>query len=65
MSSIIQGVGDFAFYGCSTLSDVDFGTSLSTIGNGAFAECIRLNHCTLKDNVGKGCFLKLPISDGF
>ncbi|MBR5359669.1 MAG: leucine-rich repeat protein, partial [Lachnospiraceae bacterium] len=61
MGSKIVGIGDFAFKGCSTLSSVDFGPSLRTIGNGAFAECIRLTSCNIASNaniraLGKDAF---------
>lgn len=61
IGSNMQGIGDFAFYGCSTLNSVKFSAKLETVGNGAFAECIRLTNCDLAYNsnllaLGKDAF---------
>ena len=57
----IRGIGDFAFYGCSTLQSLQFSAKLQTVGNGAFAECIRLQNCDIAYNsnllaLGKDAF---------
>ena len=61
MGKNIQGIGDYAFYGCSTLTSLDFSAKLETVGNGAFAECIRLTTCNIAYNsqllaLGKDAF---------
>lgn len=57
----IKGIGDYAFYGCSTLKSVTFTAKLETVGNGAFAECINLKNCNIAPNanllaLGKDAF---------
>lgn len=61
IGSNIVGIGDFAFYGCSTLKSVSLANGLETIGNGAFAECINLETCNIETNanikaIGKDAF---------
>lgn len=61
IGSNIMGIGDFAFYGCSTLRSVSLANGLQTIGNGAFAECINLENCNIETNanikaIGKDAF---------
>lgn len=61
IGSNIMGIGDFAFYGCSTLKSVSLANGLQTIGNGAFAECINLENCNIETNanikaIGKDAF---------
>ncbi|MDD6491945.1 MAG: leucine-rich repeat protein [Firmicutes bacterium] len=57
----LSGISDYAFQGCSTLQSVSFGNDLTTIGNGAFANCIRLSNCNMESNsniqaLGKDAF---------
>lgn len=61
VGSNILGIGDYAFYGCSTLQEVTLENGLQTIGNGAFADCIRLGKCEIASNaniqaIGKDAF---------
>lgn len=61
IGSNVLGIGDYAFYGCSTLQSVSLANGLNTIGNGAFAECINMKECALADNaniqaIGKDAF---------
>lgn len=70
----LSGISDYAFYGTSIQSIV-FGNNLTTIGNGAFMDCIRLNSVTMPEennikSLGKEAFkgctslpsIKVPIS---
>ncbi len=38
----LSGIGDFAFYQCTSLQSVTFSNQLNTIGNGAFYGCTKL-----------------------
>lgn len=48
----VQGISDYAFYNCSTLESVTFTNALKVLGNGAFANCIRLKSCNIAVNAG-------------
>lgn len=57
----IIAIGDYAFYGCSTLQNVSLANGLQNIGNGTFGECIRLQACNIASNanieaIGKDAF---------
>ncbi|MDY2698917.1 MAG: leucine-rich repeat protein [Lachnospiraceae bacterium] len=61
IGSNILGISDYAFYGCATLQNVSLANGLQTIGNGAFADCIRLESCNIASNaniqaIGKDAF---------
>ncbi len=47
ISENIKGISDYAFYGCTNLENIELNNGLEYIGNGAFAECIRLESCTI------------------
>jgi len=40
-------IGEYAFYGCRNLADVEFGDKLEIIGRSAFDGCCSLNHLKL------------------
>lgn len=70
VGSNILGIGDYAFYGCSTLKEVSLVNGLQTIGNGAFGECIRLERCNIESNaniqaIGKDAFYKCNTLESF
>ena len=46
----LEGVGNYAFYGCNNLKSITLGNALSTIGNYAFANCINMEHVNLDRN---------------
>ncbi|MDE6407089.1 MAG: leucine-rich repeat domain-containing protein, partial [Anaeroplasmataceae bacterium] len=55
----IVTVGDYAFYGCSTLKFVQFGNNLTTLGVSAFEGCVRIESITLPvsiHSIGRYCF---------
>lgn len=61
MGANIRGISDYAFYSCATLKSVKLNNGLETLGNGAFANCIRLENCSIASNanilaIGKDAF---------
>lgn len=57
----LSGISDYAFQGCATLESVTLANGLETIGNGAFANCIRLSQFNMAYNaniqaLGKDAF---------
>ena len=50
MDSVIS-IGDYAFYGCSSLATVTIGNNVTTIGNFAFYGCSSLTTITIGNNV--------------
>ena len=44
-------IGGSAFYGCSSLTNVTIGNSVTTIGNNAFANCSSLTSITIPNSV--------------
>ena len=45
----LVGIGNFAFYECTSLSSVSFGNGLKVLGNWAFAACGTLNNVAIPD----------------
>ena len=61
IGSNMRGISDFAFYNCGTLKDITLANGLTTIGNGAFAECRNLQTFKIESNalieaIGKDAF---------
>ncbi|MBQ8877159.1 MAG: leucine-rich repeat protein [Lachnospiraceae bacterium] len=59
----IEGISDFAFYGCGSMTNVTFSGRLSTISNGAFANCIGLTSVNMDtasnvQAIGKDAFYR-------
>ncbi len=55
----VTSIGEGAFAGCITLSNVTIPDSVTSIGEGAFAGCITLTNVTIPDSVtsiGEGAF---------
>ena len=46
LKSVVE-IGEYAFYGCRNLADVEFGDKLEIIGRSAFDGCCSLNHLKL------------------
>lgn len=46
-----RSVGDFAFLGCSELSDITLPASLTSLGEGCFRECVSLSEITLPQGI--------------
>ncbi len=46
----MRGIGNRAFYGCTSIQSATFGAGLDTIGNYAFANCINMKTVTLPSN---------------
>ncbi len=47
----VTSVGEYAFYNCSTLSDVELPDSVTTIGNSAFRKCVQLTEIIIPNSV--------------
>lgn len=45
--SNLVGIGDYAFYGCTSLQSVDLANGINTIGNGAFEQCLNMTSFTI------------------
>ena len=55
----VTSIGDFAFYGCDSLTSVTLPDSVTSIGGSAFARCSSLTSVTIPDSVtsiGRGAF---------
>ena len=47
----LTSIGDYAFYGCSSLTSVTIGNSVTSIGDYAFRNCSNLTNLTIPDSV--------------
>ena len=47
----VQSIGSKAFYGCSSLADVQIGNGVLTIESSAFSNCIKLSSVNIPQNV--------------
>ena len=45
LPSSVTGIGDYAFYRCSSLTGVTIPSSVTTVGYYAFASCYAAIHC--------------------
>ncbi len=58
---ISDDIKSYTFQGCTSLTDVTFSKSVTSIGNGAFVKCTNLKEITIPGNVtsiGEGVFEK-------
>ena len=53
LSSTVEKIGRLAFYDCTSLKTIDFGTSLKEIGDSAFEYCYALESVDLPDTCKK------------
>ena len=51
IGNAVSGIGEYAFYGCSSLTSVTIGNSVTSIGNYAFCNCNGLTSVTIGDSV--------------
>lgn len=47
----VTGIGDYAFYGCRDLKEIEIPDSVTYIGHGAFAFCVGFTSVTIPDGV--------------
>lgn len=60
-AKLSNDIKNYTFYGCTSLTDVTFSRSVTSISNGAFGKCSNLKEITIPDNVtfiGEGAFEK-------
>ena len=50
IGSNMLGIGDRAFYGCTSINSVEVGAGIDTIGNFAFANCINIQNFNIPTN---------------
>lgn len=50
IGSNMFGIGDRAFYGCTSISEVSVGAGIDTIGNFAFTNCINIRRVNIPTN---------------
>ncbi len=58
--SSVTSIGDYAFYGCTRLTNVAIPTSVTSIGNAVFVDCKKLTSATIPGsvtNLGEAVFL--------
>ena len=48
--SQLESIGDYAFYGCSSLTEITLPSSLKSIGDSAFFGCSNLNTVTIESD---------------
>lgn len=46
----LQGIGDYAFYGCTNLSTIDLKNGLQILGNHSFENCTRMSTVNIESN---------------
>ena len=68
--SSVQGIGDYAFMGCTSLGSITLSNGLSALGNYAFANCRKLTSVTipseaLLDTLGSGLFANCDMLESF
>ena len=49
ISDSVTSIGDYSFYGCSSLTSVSIGKSVTSIGSSAFSACSKLTSVDIKD----------------
>ena len=47
----VTAIGDYAFYYCSKITDINIPDTVTTIGNNAFDNCTNLKNITISDNL--------------
>jgi hypothetical protein len=47
----VTSIGEYAFYGCSSLTSVTIGNGVTSIGRSAFSYCRKLTNITIPDSV--------------
>ncbi len=47
----VTTIGNYAFYNCSNLSNIELPDSITTIGNSAFRKCVQLTEITIPNSV--------------
>ncbi len=55
----VAGIGDYAFYNCTSITSVTIPTSITSIGNESFYDCTSMTHVTIPASVtsmGVGVF---------
>ena len=51
-TTLLRGIGDYAFYGCTNLDEINLNNNLTTLGVGAFAECINMYAVNIDPHAG-------------
>ncbi|MCH5341495.1 MAG: leucine-rich repeat protein [Acetatifactor sp.] len=51
-TTLLRGIGDYAFYGCTNLDEINLNNNLTTLGVGAFAECINMYAVNIDAHAG-------------